>query len=91
MARSRDDSAKSPGDSPQPPRPETAPPAPPPAAAPSPFVARLLLLRAPPTAPQQAFLYAALCASMLAGAAVAHEVLKPDLRLPRLAQSASKQ
>ena len=42
------------------------------------------MLRAPPTPLQQAFLYATLLASLLAGASAAHAVLRPDLTLPPL-------
>jgi len=40
------------------------------------------LLSARPSLPQTAFLYVALSASLLAGASLAHAVLRPDLTLP---------
>ena len=48
------------------------------------IITRFVLLGHQPTLPQIVFLYACLSGSMLAGASIAHTILKPDLTIPEL-------
>ena len=51
------------------------------------FITRIVLLGHQPTLPQIVFLYACLSSSMLAGASIAHTILKPDLTIPEVPTS----
>lgn len=51
------------------------------------IITRIVLLGHQPTLPQIVFLYACLSGSMLAGASIAHTILKPDLTIPEVQTS----